>query len=526
MRQAVKHTFLLASVLGFNAGACFAAQTAAWPEFKELNLDAARAMAVPAVTALDAGELKAYTAAGPKYTFALPVTNPSGLNAAISAADKAGDMTVAVTRKSYGMYEASMKMGGGTVSFGIFRITSGGYLVRSGDVNITAIPAASGDYYDVSGYIPSPSTTTIKIKLAIGAGRTLGVAEQGYKLSLGAARVTGEITPRIFSKAEAACMVALGMAMHADDLAQPDPAWTPYAPGPWVHQPGHGFNNPWYQYASGTYGGGGAGGRAAGKKKSAGASGGGNSSGGGYGRGGGGRGGGRRKSAARGGGGRGQEAGGSRRGGRQAGYDGAEGGGRGGRQRSSGGAGQAGSAARARAKAAAAAGRGGAGAPGRKKAPGPGGANNGRRYIQTGRAGDGVKPGPARGTGITGLGGPKFHDVNNSKPAAAKAVTAAKNSGKQPPQYRDSLNDLTRQGPQRIWGVGPGKWRAHCPPPPLRDALNDAPARRAAAAAPAAESSGGRGLAGVVDALGLVLGDWRDAITMLWSWLKGTLFTI
>jgi hypothetical protein len=256
MGSAAERSLILAAVLALSAGPLRAFTTAEfWPEFRDVRPEAANAIEAPAAGVLaEAADVLSAQDGGHHpgghgltgYSFDLPVDNPAGGASPIKVTDKTNDLTVSVVRKAYGSYEAAMSISGGTASFNVFKLGSGHYLVRSGEVNLLAVPAASGNYYDVSGDIPTPAGETLSFKLKTSTDGALGADGTGYKLTLRRDRVAGEVDTKVFSKADAACLMALGLAIFSDAACAPDPSWVPYMPQPWVHVPPEpGTNDPW-----------------------------------------------------------------------------------------------------------------------------------------------------------------------------------------------------------------------------------------------------------------------------------------
>lgn len=482
-----------------------------WPAFRDIDLEAARATAVPAY----AGDLEASATATDLCNLDLPVENPSGLKAQIKAADKTGDLVVTAVRKGYGNYEAGLEVSGGTDTFKVLKLGPGRYLVRGGEVNLTAAQDASGKYFDVSGDIPMPAADTAEFRLKVSTDGTLDVEEPGYTLALRPDRATGAIDLKVFSKADAACLIALGLAINSDRLA-PDPSWTPPPePGPWVrvpYTPGPNGVNPWDRLqitgvstgnGSGGKGGGG-GGKTDKSSKKAPAYSDGNGDGGG-GRGGGGRGGGGRG----GGGSRGSSAGG-----RSSGDEESRGGG-GGRERftdsRSGGRRGPGEAGRGRPYGPVNSGAGRA-APMQKPAAGAASARTNARADRAKPAAgkssaSGKKQSPVKRPGdsrslarnvTNSLGEGKLRPFTERKAAEIKTPPAAKTGGpaaKAPRQKaRFTAGAFTKADnkprslnvKQNILPVAAG-----VPPrPDFRDSLNDAPVRgQPAQAAPAVSHS-------------------------------------
>jgi len=89
-----KHSLILAAVLTANSVLLLSASAAdGWPAFKDISLETARAITVPAA-------IPASAVVSPIYAFDLPVENPSGLASPIKATDdKAKGFGLTVGRK-------------------------------------------------------------------------------------------------------------------------------------------------------------------------------------------------------------------------------------------------------------------------------------------------------------------------------------------------------------------------------------------------------------------------------------------
>jgi hypothetical protein len=540
MLSAVKYSLSAAAVLAFNSGRLFAAETAAgWPEFRTITLEAIRAVDVPAAVTGAAPKVTAPTTAF--NTFSLAVTYPAGTQTPIKAEDKAQAITVTAGRKGYGVYAASITVSGATDSFTVLKLDRSSYLVRGGEVNLTAVLDGMGRYYDVSGTIPLPGSNTLKLRLAVNPDGTLTAENPAYKLTLSRDRAAGAIDPKIFSKADAACIIALGIAISSDRLAQ-DPAWIPPAtPGPWVrvpYRPGVNGKNPWYLQAKSGGGGGGGGGGAAkgakGKKSSA--------AGGGFG---GGRSGGRSFGGGGGGsfGGRGGSRGGEARGGGRgkafnSGSGGMRpaGGGRGAYYGEGGGPGGRGAAAPKKATGANKPKGGGAAKSAKRPVPAKGPAGGGRQNNLAAR-----RPADSRATGhnvanSVGSGGRRpFVEPKPQapRPAAKKPAPKTAAAKKTRPAYSAGAfagKNLRAPGsaPAVITAAAPA-----LPPSDLRDSLRDAPARHAparASAAPREENvaagikaivtTGRRAIETVTVTVAAAINTWRASASTVWSWMR------
>ena len=67
--------------------------------------------------------------------------------------------------------------------------------------------------YDVSGRIPTPIGNTLSLRMTIDAAGAITASGKGYNLVIGRDRITGQINPKIFSKAVAACVMAPAVAL-------------------------------------------------------------------------------------------------------------------------------------------------------------------------------------------------------------------------------------------------------------------------------------------------------------------------
>ena len=519
-----KYSLIFAAVLALNSVRPLSASAAdGWPVFKDIDLETARGIAVPTAEPASAKALKISAIVSPLYAFELPVENTAGLGYPITAAGKTRDLVVTVVRKDYGYYEASLEVSGATDSFKVLKLARGRYLVRGGEVNLMAVPDEAGSYLDISGTIPLPSTDTLKFRLKISTDGTLVSEEPGRRLALRQDQATGELDLKVFSKADAACLIALGLAMTSDRLAT-DPLWAPPPePGPWVrvpYKPAPNGLNPWGQRPGSGYpaggaigigggGGSGSGGKSAGAKKNPGSSGGwsGGGSGGGGGRGGGGGGFGRDSSGSFGGGG-GRGSGGSkgqfsnsRGGGRTPGEA------RGGRQ--NGPAGGAGRAATKKADTNAAGGRKSARADKPKPAAAGKKTAAGRKKLP------GRRPEDSRSLArnvTNSLGGGKPRPFTEPKPAEVKTTQTVKAGSPAPktPKQKPLLTaGAFTKADKKLRSLGALKnpqyaTAAVLPRPELRDSLNDGPARNQPAQAAAEAKRSKRVpavLAGTVTAL-------------------------
>lgn len=560
MGTVAKRSLIAAAVLAINAGPLLSATPAGgWPEFRELRLETVRAAAAPEEGPPETQDFDP-SGAAPKthlYTFDLPVTNPSGLQAPIGIEDKPQAVALTAVRKGYGSYEAAMTISGGTDSFKVLKLDRGRYLVRGGEVNLTAVPGASGRYYDVSGNLPTPVGETIKFRLTVSTDGTLGAGGPGCKFTLRGDRAAGKTNTRLFSKADAVCLIALGLAIHADALSAPGPSWLPYAPGPWVrvpYRPGPDGNNPWYPQAeaggSDDGGGGASAGKSAKSKKTGGSPGdpGGGGSGSHVSSGGGGkrRGGGRYGGGA----GRGSGSGFGHGPGRNSGHGRASNGGNGGRRLYRGGA--------LRSHGGSSGGRGGI-----RKIPAAcaGGGNNNRAgRARNGQAGSGGGkrdfPAAKAGGRCAADSRTMAHNVENSLGNGGLRPFVERENGAPKQTYGRKSAAAARGGHRfkarysagafagnaarlRSRNVLPGGRRAAAavpPPADYRDSLNDSPAGNKQERAPAKgaarrESGAGaelkaivsgsrRLIAAAVDSIVIAIGSWRSAASTVWSWLK------
>lgn len=526
----VKRALIAAAVLALNVTRLPAAPAGeAWPAFREIDLEEARGLDVPAASPGSPEEFKVSTAA--LYTFTLPVENPAGLKAPIIAADKTRDLAVTAVRKSHGDFEAVLEVSGATDSFKVLKLAPGRYLVRGGEVNLTAAQDGTGKYLDISGTIPMPAANTVNFRLKISTDGTLTAEEPGYSLALRRERAAGELDLKLFSKADAACLIALGLAINSDKL-DPYPHWAPPPePGPWVrvpYKPGQNGVNPWgprFQGSSpstgggsGVLGGGAAGSKAGSSSKKASGSSGGGGGGGGWGGSRGGGGGGYGRSSAGGGawGGGSRGAGGNRGGGGSRGqFSNSRGSGRAqsaarGAKPNNGAAKGAGRAApKRKPDAKAAAGRKNAKADRPKAAAAGKGADAGRKKI------GGRRPEDSRSlarnvTNSMGTGKPRpFMERKAAEAKTPPAVKAGGRAAKAPrPKARLTARAFTKAD-NKLRSLGkmlaPQSAAPAAPPSPgFRDSLNDAPARNQPAQAAAEAKRSKRApaaLAGTVTAL-------------------------
>ena len=253
----MKYLITLAAVVAMSARPLYAITLAdkGFPEFGDIKIETAGDITVPVVGApvrqekssdiTDIGAAGKSITGDNDYSFDIPVDNIGNITEVL---DSQNNFLVRVTRNGYGDYAAELMIGGNSAAFSIRKVDADRYLVRSDDVNLTVTHNFFGNYYDISGDIPTPIGETLTLRLNVDAFGAMTASDSGYDLSLRQDRVSGRIDSSVFSEANAACVIALSMAIRRD-ANQQDPDWHPYNPDPWNPSPYHPdpyHPNPWH----------------------------------------------------------------------------------------------------------------------------------------------------------------------------------------------------------------------------------------------------------------------------------------
>ena len=238
------------------------------PEFGDIPVNTVDS--IPAIPAPVPEPVLVDEVTSPNYVFGLNI-NTNGALTDINT--QAGDFKVRIIRVSYGNYLVEMEIDYSTASLNIYRPSAGQYVLRGDEVNLTAVSGRSGDY-NISGDIPTPVVETLSMRLDHDLFGKFAVVGNGYNLKIKSRKITGNINQELFSKADAACVIALAVTIKRDKQDQnsnwdPNPTWDPnttwdyshwhpYDPY-WHHvyyTPIPGVYNPWHDSYHGGHSGG------------------------------------------------------------------------------------------------------------------------------------------------------------------------------------------------------------------------------------------------------------------------------